>query len=307
MPSILVTGSIAYDRIAVFHDRFARHILPDKIHRLNVSFPVERMTVEPGGTGGNIAYNLAIIGETPLLLGAVGDDFVMYESCLKKNGIDICYIKRIPDTLTSHASIMTDMDDNQIASFFEGAGRYAHESSIGNVKEKIELAIVAPNNKKAMLMYAAECRDRKIPFIADPGQAVLALGENDFLKLIKGAIGLIANDYEWELIQGKTKLTISKLLKKVEWLIVTYAEKGSIIHEREREVKVPAYPVRSVVDPTGCGDAYRAGLMYGLKHGYNLKESANLGAYLGARAVEYNGTQNHRINKKEWETFLMSF
>ncbi|MFH0821060.1 MAG: PfkB family carbohydrate kinase, partial [Candidatus Peregrinibacteria bacterium] len=222
------------------------------------------------------------------------------------NGVDIRYLKRVSDMLTSHATIMTDLDDNQIASFYEGAGKHAHESRIEDVREPVSLAIIAPNHPQAMLEYAEACRKQSIPFIADPGQATLALSAKDFGSFLKGAVGLIANDYEWELIQEKTKLTSKKLLEKVGWLIITYAENGSTVWTGNKEFKIPACHVSSVVDPTGCGDAYRAGLMVGISQGKTLEQSARMGAYLGARAVEYNGTQNHRIDPKSWKDFLNS-
>lgn len=304
MKRLLVTGSIAYDRIAVFRDRFANHILPDKIHRLNVSFLVQDMTVNLGGTGGNIAYNLGLLGESPLLLGAVGDDFDLYETCLRQNHIETRYIKKIPGLLTAHASIMTDLDDNQIASFYPGANAYAKTSSVDDVAEAVNLAIIAPNDKEAMLQAARSCRSKGIPFIADPGQMTLALEAKELDELIDGALGVIANDYEWQLITDKSGLDEKTLLKKVQWLIITYAEKGARIWSAEGEAEIPIIKPKKVVDPTGCGDAFRAGLMYGIKNQYPLKVSAQMGAWLASRCVEQAGTQNHTISSAEWKSFL---
>lgn len=303
---LLVTGSLAYDRIAVFRDRFSAHILPDKIHRLNVSFLVDDMTVNLGGTGGNIAYSLALLGEKPLLLGAVGDDFDVYEAALKKNGILLKYLKRVPGLLTAHATIMTDLEDNQIASFYPGANARAGESSVEAVTESIALAIIAPNDKKAMLRYAEACRERNIPFIADPGQMILAMGPKELKEFIRGARGLVANDYEWQLIRDKLKVDEISLAKNLDWLIITYADKGSRCFTGGTSFTVPAYPAKNVVDPTGCGDAFRAGLMVGLKNGYPLEAAVRMGAYLASKAVEKAGTQNHTLDKSEWKEFITS-
>lgn len=305
MTHLLVTGSIAYDRISVFRDRFGNHILPDKIHRLNVSFLVDNMTVNLGGTGGNIAYNLALLGGKPLLLGAFGDDFDVYEVALKKNGIPLKYLKHVPGKLTAHATIMTDLDDNQIASFYPGANAHAGESSVEAVTEDIALAIIAPNDKAAMLGYAESCRKRKIPFIADPGQTILAMSRDELKEFLHGATGLVANDYEWQLIRDKLRMDETHLLKNLDWLIITYAEKGSQGWIRDgRTFSVPAHSAKTVVDPTGCGDAFRAGLMYGIKNGYLLEAAVRMGAYLASKAVEKAGTQNHTVAADEWKDFI---
>ncbi len=304
MKRLLVTGSIAYDRIAVFRDRFSNHILPDKIHRLNVSFLVEDMTVNLGGTGGNIAYNLGLLGENPLLLGAAGDDFDLYEKCLQQNHIETRYIKKIPGLLTAHTSIMTDLDDNQIASFYPGANAHAKTSSVDDVTEEVALAIIAPNDKEAMLGAARSCRKKNIPFIADPGQMMLALDAKELDELIEGALGVIANDYEWQLITDKSGLDEKKILKKAQWLIVTYAEHGARLWNADGKEEIPIVKPAKVVDPTGCGDAFRAGLMYGIKNRHTLKNSAHMGSWLASRCVEQAGTQNHTLDEAEWKKFI---
>lgn len=305
MAALLVTGSIAYDRISVFADRFANHILPDQIHRLNLSFIVRDMTVNHGGTGGNIAYNLGLLGEAPLLLGAVGDDFGPYRANLEKTGVNLKYLRHIAGALTAHATIMTDLADNQIASFYPGANAHAAEADIADVKEEIALAIIAPNDPGAMLGYARTCRDKKIPFIADPGQIIPAFSGDDLKAFIRGAVGLIVNDYEWQLVKGKAGITESDLTKNGQWLIVTYGEKGSKLWADGKTEDIPAVPASRTVDPTGCGDAFRAGLMYGIKNGRSLADAARIGAWIASRTAEHAGTQNHTVDKNGWKSFLV--
>jgi len=316
MKNILVTGSIALDRIAVFRDRFANHILPEKVHRLNVAFTVDNMTVNFGGTGGNIAYSLALLGAKPMLMGTVGSDAGKYLQHLKKHKINCKYVKKIPKVLTAHATVMTDMDDNQITAFYMGAMSYAHKftiynlqftnkSQIANRKSQIDLAIIAPNDIKAMVNYATECRTNFIPFIADPGQAIPALSKVDMTELITGAHVLVVNDYEWDLIRQKTGWDMKDVLFRVDYLIITYGEKGSKIWRKDATMwEVPAFKPNAIVDPTGCGDAFRSGLMYGIVNGYTIEKSASIGAWIAAKAIEKAGTQNHKIKKSDFQKFL---
>jgi len=304
MKNLLVTGSIAFDRISVFKDRFANHILPKKTHMINVSFTVDDLAVHLGGTGGNIAYNLAQLGDTPYLAGTVGADFGDYRNWLERNGVKLNYVKTIDGLLTAQASIMTDLDDNQITAFYGGAMFRAHEATIDDLKD-IAMAIVSPNGKEGMLYYADHFRRHDIPFIADPGQAIPAFSGEELMTLIHGAHVLIVNDYEWQLIQEKTDLNCGNSGQYVDHLIVTYGEKGSKIRSRENDgIEVPTVQATEVVDPTGCGDAYRAGLMWGLKQQYPIEKAAHVGAWIAAQAVTKAGTQNHSIKKGEFEEFL---
>lgn len=305
-PSLLVTGSIAFDRIAVFKDKFANHILKGHVHNLNVSFTVDEMEVNHGGTGGNIAYNLALLGEEPILLGSVGSDSRSYTQALKKKKVNVSYVKRIPKLLTANATIMTDLDDNQITSFYMGAMKMAHQAKIKEVKEQISIAIIAPNNVKAMSKYADECFEREIPFIADPGQGIPAFSDKDLKDFITGAHALVVNDYEWQMIQDRTKWSQKEVLKKINYLIITYGDQGSKIWSSvdATVVEVPAYKPKKLVDPTGCGDAYRAGLMHGYQRDYDMEKSAHIGAWLATRCVEAKGTQNHKVSKTDFNKFL---
>jgi len=303
MPQILVTGSIALDRIAVFKDRFANHILPEKVHRLNVAFTVDNMTVNFGGTGGNIAYSLALLGAKPMLMGTVGSDAGKYLQHLKKHKINCKYVKKIPKVLTAHATVMTDMDDNQITAFYMGAMSHAHNAQCP--MSNVQLAIVAPNDIKAMVKFANECRRNFVPFIADPGQAMSALSKLDMTELITGAHVLIVNDYEWDLIRQKTGWDMKDVLFRVDYLIITYGEKGSKIWRKDATMwEVPAFKPEKIVDPTGCGDAFRSGLMYGIVNCYPIEKSASIGAWIAAKAIEKAGTQNHKIKKSDFKKFL---
>jgi adenosine kinase len=299
MSKLLVTGSLAYDRIATFQGHFGEHLLPDKVHQLNVAFNVDRMSIQFGGTGGNIAYSLALLGEDPILLGTLGDDYEEYKNQLLKNNISTDHIKIIEGALTANATIMTDLDDNQITAFYTGAMQKAHQAKIEAIEDPIELAIISPNGIKAIQEYPEILRQKQIPFIADPGQSIPALSKDDLINLITGAHILIVNDYEWHLVTEKTDLTLEEIFKKtnLDHLIVTLGEKGAKIWNKDSNpstpVEIPAHKPEKIVDPTGCGDAFRAGLMYGIKNQKSIKESAQIGALLAAKAIEHNGTQNH--------------
>lgn len=305
--SLLVTGSIAFDRIAVFPGRFQDHILKGHVHNLNVSFTVKEMSVNHGGTGGNIAYNLALLGERPILLGAVGHDAGTYLNALKKK-VNLTYIKKLPKMLTANATIMTDLQDNQITSFYSGVMQKAHMAKMNGIKEALSLAIIAPNGPKAMTDYADHCFKKEIPFIADPGQTIPAFSDRQLKEFITGAHMLVVNDYEWQLLQDRTGWSTADFLKRVNYLIVTYGEEGSKIWSSlgATVTSVPAYRPKKLVDPTGCGDAYRAGLMYGYQHDYSVEQSAHIGAWLAARCIEASGTQNHRVSKTDFKKFLKS-
>lgn len=303
MTNLLITGSLAYDRIAVFQDKFANHIMPDKIHQLNVCFTVEDMEVYYGGTAGNLAYNLNLLGENPPVLGALGKDGKTYLDYLKEKAIQTEFMSQSETRLTANAMIMTDLNDNQILSFYVGAMVEARELRIESCEQEIDLVIIAPNDMPTMSMYAEHCRQKNIRFIADPGQQITVFSANQLQNFAKGAHVLILNDYEWNLFQQMTGWTLEITLKEVGFLIITLGEKGSQIHSKEGIIDVPAYPPKVVVDPTGAGDAYRAGLLYGLKQGLSMEKSAHLGAWLASKCIEKKGTQNHQVEEKEWQEF----
>jgi len=303
--NLLVTGSIAFDRIAVFKDKFSNHILKGHVHNLNVSFTVEDMEVNYGGTGGNIAYNLGLLGKTPILMGSVGSDAGSYLKHLKVKKVKVAHVKKFPKLLTANATIMTDMDDNQITSFYMGAMEKAGQLKISQIKDKLDMVIIAPNDVGAMQDYANYCFKKDIPFIADPGQSIPAFGKKSLQKFITGAHMLVANNYEWQMIQRKTGWNLKKTLEKVNFLIITYGDQGSKIWGQDATIiNIPSYKAKRVVDPTGCGDAYRAGLMYGYATNYDIETSAKIGSWLAARAVEKKGTQNHNVSKTDFNKLL---
>jgi adenosine kinase len=308
MPSrLLVTGSLAYDRIAVFRDKFSNHILKGHVHNLNVSFLVEDMEVNYGGTGGNIAYTLAQLDEKPVLMAAAGSDSDDYMRHLKKAKVDLGEIQKFPNILTASATIMTDLDDNQITSFYMGSMAKSHQLKIAKIKAEIDMVVIAPNEKKAMIAYGDYCFKKEIPFIADPGQGIPAFSPIELQEFLMGAHLVICNDYEWEMIQEKTGWGLKEILNAANYLIVTYGDKGSRIWCIDGTIiEVPPYKAKKVVDPTGSGDAYRAGLMYGYAHDFDIEQSANIGSWLASKVVEKKGTQNHKIPKKEFQDFLKS-
>ncbi len=305
MSKLLVTGSIAFDRISVFPDRFGAHILPNKLHDINVCFTVADMQVNYGGTGANLAYNLSLLGENPILLAAIGKDGSEYLKYLKKLGVNIGYVKKSHKLLTANATIMTDLDDNQITSFYVGAMAEAGKLRLSGLKLKPELAIIAPNDVSAMQKFADYFFTGGIPFIADPGQSIPGFKPKDLIDFITGSHILIVNDYELSLIIDKTKMSQKEILERCNYLIVTYGSEGSKIwSDHTNPIKIPAFKAKKVTDPTGSGDAYRAGLMYGYKNGYDIEKSALIGSWLAVRCVEKQGTQNHKISKTDFTKFL---
>lgn len=299
---ILVIGSLAYDYIMNFNDRFANHIIPNKIHVLNVSFTAKKLSKEFGGTAGNIAYNLALLGEKPIIVASVGKDFLDYKNWLKKNNIDTRFIKILPDQFTASAHIITDRDDNQITAFFGGA-MLCNNFSIKSIIQKVvpSLAIVAPDCKKGMLLHASELKKFKVPYIFDPGQAITTFNKKELLKAISGSKAAIFNDYEIQLFTKKTNLSIDKISHLTEYLIITSGRKGSKIFFNNKEYKIPAAKPNNESDPTGAGDAYRAGIIKGLIYKLPPNIIGQLGALAAVYTVEKYGTQTHRYTIDEFK------
>ncbi|HRY63145.1 MAG TPA: carbohydrate kinase family protein [Patescibacteria group bacterium] len=297
-PKILVSGSLAYDKILDFNGRFSDHIMPEKIHKLSVSFVVERERVNFGGTAGNIAYNLKLLGEEPVILSQVGKDFDYYKKWLVKNKLGLEGIKIIKNKNTAAAHIMTDLDDNQITALHletMGIERGINPALIKKF-EPIKIAIISPGNIKDMIGAARSYKKMKIEYIADPGQQIPALSAGQLKELIVGARALFCNDYEVELIMKTLKHKNIKALKQlIEILVVTYGAEGSVIYSKGKEIKIGIVKPRRVVDPTGAGDAYRAGFIKGLINGWDLKKCGELAAWVAKWPVEYYGTQEHRF------------
>jgi adenosine kinase len=297
---ILVSGSMAYDRIMDFPGKFEDHILPDKIHVLNVSFEVNGLKENFGGTAGNIAYSLSLLKEKPIPLAAVGVDFDRYRRWLKENNIDLSGIRSIPDVFTAGAYITTDLSDNQITGFNPGAMKYTSDYSFSNVDPLDCLAIISPGNTDDMIHYCRKYKALGIPYIMDPGQQIPVLTGKRLNEMISGAYLLVSNDYELDMIKKAVGADTNDLLKLTPTLITTLGENGSVIVSVDGEKKIPAIKVKQVVDPTGAGDAYRAGLIKGLVMGGPIAEAARMGATCAAYAVECYGTQAHRFTLDEF-------
>jgi adenosine kinase len=294
---------MAWDTIMVFKDRFSNHILPDKIHRLNVSFLVPGLRREFGGCAGNIAYNLKLLGDTGYPMATVGRDFGPYQEWMSKNGVPADHIKVFESEHTAQAFITTDLDDNQITAFHPGAMQQSHANKVSDAKN-VGIGIVAPDGRDGMIQHAEQFAAANIPFIFDPGQGLPMYGGEDIKRFIDQATWVAVNDYEWELVQQKTGWTAKDVTQRVKALIVTRGAQGSVIYTPEGEVQIPCAKPKAVVDPTGCGDAYRAGLLHGLLHGLDWKSTGRIASLLGAIKIESLGTQNHRFTKAELEARL---
>ncbi|HVO83984.1 MAG TPA: carbohydrate kinase family protein [Syntrophobacteria bacterium] len=297
---ILISGSLAYDRIMDFPGKFADHILPEKIHILNVCFLVNGLEEKFGGTAGNIAYSLALLGERPLIVATAGRDFDRYEQRLRQYDLPLAGIRRIEEELTAGAYITTDQADNQITGFNPGAMKHPARFQLDGVDPAQTLAIVAPGNLQDMQTYSKAFREVGIPYICDPGQNIPAFSGDQLLAMLTGSAILISNDYELEMIGKKTGLDKAGLLGRTKAIITTFGEKGSVVATAEREAAIPAVRVERVLDPTGAGDAYRAGLIKGLVSGQPLEEAARVGATCASFAVEHHGTQEHRFTESEF-------
>ena len=299
----LICGSVAYDTILVFPDHFKTHILPDKIHMLNVAFMVPEMRREFGGCAANIAFGLKLLGDAGFIMATAGRDFEPYRQRMLSQGIAVDYIKVIDDSFTGQAFITTDVDDNQITAFHPGAMQYAHANNISEAADAgIALGIVAPDGRQGMIDHAAQFAAAGIPFIFDPGQGLPMFGAAEINQFIDQATWVTVNDYEWQLMQQKTGMRAVDVLAKVQALIVTRGAEGSTIHTKERTYTIPAAKPKAVVDPTGCGDAYRAGLIHGLLLGLDWETTGRVASLMGAMKIESRGPQNHEFTKSDFDT-----
>jgi len=297
--SSLITGSLAFDTIMVFEDQFKNHILPDQTHILNVSFLVPSMQRYLGGCAGNIAYTLKLLGGNPQIMGVAGQDFGPYTRWLAQHDISDKYIKIIPDSFTAQAFITTDIDNNQINAFHPGAMDFAQQNNIADV-EGATLGIIAPNGRDGMLRHAADFVEQKIPFIFDPGQQLPRFDGAELLTFLDRATYAVANDYESEMLLDKTGLSLEELAAKVDALIITRGGKGSEIYTNGEVIHVASAPISEIVDPTGCGDAYRSGLMHGLTTGRDWKTCGQIASLCGAIKIEQSGTQQHSFTVEEF-------
>jgi adenosine kinase len=289
---IVIAGSIAYDYLMFFPGKFAEHILPEHLSRLSLSFLVDTMDKRRGGIAPNIAYTLALLGERPMVMGTVGQDFGEYRQWLERVGVDTSLIKEIPSKFTASFFCNTDDANNQIASFYSGAMMDAGELSFREVTD-IDWAIIAPTDPRAMVKYADECRELGIKYIYDPGQQCARSSADELRAGIVGANIVICNDYEMELIRNKTGLNEADILRQSDAVIVTKGKDGSSIYLHERRVDVPAVPEECVVDPTGVGDAFRGGLLKGLAVGADWETCGRMGSVAATYALEHVGGQSH--------------
>ncbi|MBH1974960.1 MAG: carbohydrate kinase family protein [Rhodocyclales bacterium] len=294
----LICGSLAYDTIMVFGDRFKNHILPEQIHILNVAFLVPDMRREFGGCAGNIAYNLKLLGGNPLIMATVGEDSAPYQQRLKNLALNTQHVREVPNSFTAQAFITTDLDDNQITAFHPGAMTYSHQNKVSDALG-VQLGIVAPDGRDGMLQHAKEFHAAKIPFIFDPGQGLPMFGKEDLLNFMQLADYCTVNDYEAKLLADRTGCTLEQLATQVKALIVTLGAEGSLIYTAERCISIPAAPPLAVVDPTGCGDAYRAGLLYGIGQGWAWEKTGRLASLMGAIKIAHRGGQNHAPTMSE--------
>jgi adenosine kinase len=292
----LICGSIAYDNIMVFPGRFKDHILPEQIHILNVAFLVPELRREFGGCAGNIAYNLKLLGGEPLIMATVGTDAAPYDQRLTRLDISRECIREVPDTLTAQAFITTDLDDNQITAFHPGAMTHSHLNHITGALQA-GLAIIAPDGRDGMLQHASELAALGIPFVFDPGQGLPMFSGEELLAFIDKATYVAVNDYEGKLLEEKTGQTLTALAARVDALIVTRGAEGSIIYNKGERIDVPCVQASSVVDPTGCGDAYRAGLLYGIASGRDWRTTGRIASLMGSLKIASRGGQNHRIDR----------
>lgn len=290
---IFVSGSLAYDRIMDFPGKFSDHILPDKIHILNVSFTVNGLKERFGGTAGNIAYSLTRLGETPMIVATAGKDFDRYEAWLKENNLSTEGILRIDSEFTAGAYITTDLSDNQITGFNPGAMKFPSNFIFHSDAARDALAIIAPGCLADMKAYSNTFKELKIPYIFDPGQSLPGFTGPEITDMLTGAHLLISNDYELALIKSATKLSMEGILDRTPIIITTLGEKGSVIIAAEKETAIPSVKVDPVIDPTGAGDAYRAGLIKGLVMGKDLIKAAQMGAVCASYAISHQGTQEH--------------
>ncbi len=294
----LICGSIAYDTIMVFHDRFKNHILPDQIHILNVAFLVPDMRREFGGCAGNIAYSLKMLGGDPLIMASVGEDYQPYAYRLEKLRLSQAHVRQVAEAFTAQAFITTDLDDNQITAFHPGAMNFSHLNHVTDARD-VGLGIVAPDGREGMLQHAREFHEAGIPFIFDPGQGLPMFDGAELLDFIRHADYVAANDYEAKLLQERTGKNIEELSRLVKALVVTQGAQGSLVYVSGKAHTIASVKPAQVVDPTGCGDAYRAGLLYGIANDFDWTTTGQLASLLGSIKIAQRGAQNHQFTREE--------
>ena len=295
----LVCGSLAYDTVMVYPGRFGDHILPDKIHVLNLSFVVPTLRRNFGGCAGNIAYNLRLLESPGHAMGTVGHDFGPYREWMTKNGMSLRHVKVLDDEYTAQAYITTDLDSNQLTAFHPGAMTHSYRQEVP-ADGSIKIGVCAPDGRDGMIAHATQFASLKIPFIFDPGQAMTLFAGEELLQFVEQATWVTVNDYEATLLEERTGLSTGELAARVEAYVVTRGAEGSIVHTGGRRVEIPAVRAEAVVDPTGCGDAYRAGLVYGLLRDLDWETTGRIASLMGAIKIATVGTQQHRFTLDEF-------
>ena len=294
----LVCGSLAFDTIMVFPDQFKKHILPDQIHILNVAFMVPDMRREYGGTGGNIGYNLKLLGEEPLVMATVGHDFEPYARRFEALALSMKHVRVIEDQFTAQAFITTDIDDNQITAFHPGAMSASHRNRISDA-QGVKLAIVSPDGRDGMIEHVRDLAAAGIPYVFDPGQGLPMFSGAELLELLARARALTVNDYEARIVEQKTGKPVAEIARMAGAVVVTRGGEGSTIHTREGAIDVQAVAPAAMVDPTGCGDAYRAGLLYGMARNWDWRRCARLASVMGSIKIAHRGGQNHQPSRAD--------
>jgi adenosine kinase len=297
--SALICGSMAYDTIMVFDGRFKDHILPDKVHMLNVAFLVPGLKRNFGGCAGNIAYNLTLLGGKGFPMATIGHDFAPYRAKLERDGVEQTFLKTIENEFTAQAFITTDLDDNQITAFHPGAMNHAHAQTVPT-DGSISLGLISPDGREGMIQHAAQFAAAKIPFIFDPGQGLPMFNGEELLRFVDQATWVTVNEYEGQLLSDRTGLSHEQLAERVEALIVTHGAQGSMIFTKGAKLHIPAAKPAAVNDPTGCGDAYRAGLIYGLMNKLDWNVTGRIASLCGAIKIASHGPQNHRFTRGEF-------
>ncbi|WP_018604768.1 carbohydrate kinase family protein [Uliginosibacterium gangwonense] len=304
--SALICGSMAYDTIMVFHSQFKRHILPEQLHILNVSFVVPDMRRDFGGCAGNIAYALKLLGGEPLIMATMGEDAAPYLAHLDKLGISTRHIRVINGSYTAQAFITTDLDDNQITAFHPGAMSFSHQNLVRDAAHEIRVAIVSPDGKQGMMQHVHGLAAAGVPFVFDPGQGLPMLSAEEVQECLDLCRYCTVNDYEARLMCDKTGLSIEQIAERAGTLVVTLGGEGSRIYAQGKTIDIPCAQATNLADPTGCGDAYRGGLLYGLLQGWDIEQSARLASVMGAIKIAHRGGQNYTASREDIATLYAS-
>ena len=294
----LICGSLAFDKIMQYNGRFGETLLADQLHKVNVSFLVPTLRTEYGGCSANIAYNLNMLGGDPLIMATIGQDGGEYLERFESMGISTRGIRKIGHSYTAQCFVTADLDNNQINAFHPGAMQFSHENNVGE-QGALRIAIIAPDGREGMLKHAVDCAALKVPFMFDPGQQLPMFSGEELIAFLNQASYLAANDYEFEMLMNRTGFTLPDIAGRLEALIITRGEKGSEIYVKGERHQIPCVQAEQIVDPTGCGDAYRAGLLFGIVNGYDWPTTGKLASLMGAIKIAHQGGQNHVVTAEQ--------